>query len=252
MVSDLTAADQRDRKAMQMARDELSRLNASGFKEWVRDHDLNDPFIHELYLQYRADDDRARFQISGMVTRTILRCARRYRVRFLSLCQHHLICFEGVQWLKAGCLGYYPIAWRVADVLKIGENLGRNNAQAQIDLRDILEPLHFATYDLRDKHSPLKVGHCITLTGDMFTGNSIDSKVQMKTPLSLLDLMNTERLYSEVDSLASYLRTCGVEPHKPPLLAPDLATVADDPAKLPFQQVFVNQTVSTSVGTYTY
>jgi hypothetical protein len=189
-----------DRQSFAMAHAASVKVQQD-FLPWMARVDHNDPFIQELMVRYRADFDASLHCASEHLLRVILRCARRYGVRFVSVSGHEVITCERVKWpVRTG----WPAAWRIVKMLCHGLPLSHgtgNSNQMQVSLSEVMVEAHFGTYDVRNPSRPVLVGQPATLTG-------------MRLAI--------EQHYDRAKPLADYLRVAGIEPIEPAVLMPQL------------------------------
>jgi len=189
MRNSFTIADNRDYAIAKGAQAEIECLIKGDFVQWARHCDMSDPLISELFDRYYADFKQAMHTHYTTLMKTILRCAKRHKVRFLSISRFDLITFEDIHYPTY--MRGWPVAWHIARVCGIDHGAGNSN-QHQINLQ-FLPSYHFGTYDLRDKH-PM-------LVGDFVVSNRHWDYVKHR--------------YNKHDSVASYLRTCNIAPYEP-------------------------------------
>lgn len=196
----MSAAEAREYNASKAALAEIDK-HVNSFPVWAKTCDRSDPLIAELYPRYYADFARSIHVEHSTLVKTILRCAKRHKVRFLSITRHDLITFEDISYPAPYSHGW-PVAWHIARVCGIAWGAG-NSSQHQIDLK-YLPTYHIGTYDIRGK-SPMMVGVCV--------GNSWEL---------------VKKRYNDLDSVASYLRTCDVRPIEPAIKPYFGSVVPDD------------------------
>ena len=167
--------------------EESARIRASKFPAWssgIRERDeLTDMLLKQYGDEHQALVEDASEKILGNLTAI----AYVYGVRFMSISDQDLICFENARTLD----GYYnkPIAWTMGD--KLGMRCG-NGPQAHVDLYNLLLKEHWGTYDLRGDHA-----------------------VKVATHITLSDMRSNwvETIFDETGlSLESWLKNCGARP----------------------------------------
>lgn len=163
----------------------------------------DDPFIEELSNVYGSPQQKFTYA-SFCILSAIIRCSKRYGVRFLSISNKDLITFEGGTWDR------WPIAWRITAVL--GCSYCGNTNQSQLILNNHkpfpLVDEHVGVYDIRDKH-PKKIGKIMTLEQINFTSKK----------------------YNETN-LSNYLSECHVELLETPVVFFEINTTGNLPLTL--------------------
>lgn len=202
MFRDLSPTDRTDRQSFALAYTAARTLQQNGFAEWAARVDRDDPFIHELLIRYQAEHYAGLHCASEHLLRVLLRCARRYAVRLISVSGQEIITGERVSWPEPN---RSPVAWRIIEVLcddlPLRGGAGNSN-QKQVSLREVMLADHFGTFDLRQRTCPVKVGEPTTLH---------DYR------LSLENYFHADR-----EPLAEYLRKGGIEPIDPVVPMPQL------------------------------
>jgi hypothetical protein len=136
------------------------------FDLWSDRIDLSDPFNQELVGRYQKEQDVSRDKISAAIYKAILRTAKRYNVRFVSISKNDLITLEDIRYppiLWEESWSGWPVAWHITKVLGIDWGAGSPH-QHQVRLPELLAK-DWALYDVRGE-KPIVIGKYLSLRTD--------------------------------------------------------------------------------------
>lgn len=136
---------------------ETVKIRTAKFPQWEAGIRERDELTDMLVKQY-GDEHRALIsEGSESILGNLCAAAYIYGVRFLSISDRDLICFEDARTLNG--IWRRPVAWTLASKFRMSGYGCGNGPQAQIDLHNVLQPHHWGTYDLRGDSAVKIAGH---------------------------------------------------------------------------------------------